>query len=221
VVSKRDAIRTVSESKMSHVDPEKQSEQSMSALANLVEKISPALFEVGSWLLGGLIALNLVVLGALITVGAIGPSILISAAALACALPLNVAGIFLLRLIKDTKEIGIDDIALQAFREADFPNIEAYFPAAQDRDVHSTRRSNFALLSSFGIIALSFTLTVIGLVAALWHLAWWLGVTMLAMVILSTGLVIVILACSLPPESEAEKELKKPYLKQVEQEKRK
>jgi hypothetical protein len=39
------------------------------------------------------------------------------------------------------------------------------------------------------------------------------------MVILTTVLVILILAHSLPPESEAEKELKKLYLKQVEQEK--
>ena len=221
VVTKSDSTRTVPHSKMPHVDLEKQSEQSMNGLSRLVEKISPALFEVGSWLLGGLIALNLVVLGALITVGAIGPSILISAAALACALPLNVAGIFLLRLIKDTNDIGIDELALQAFREADFPDIEAYFPDAHGRDVHSRQRSNMALLSSFGIIALSFTLTVIGLVAALWHLAWWLGVTLLAMSILSACLVILILARSLPPETEAEKELKKLYLKQVEQEKRK
>jgi MFS family permease len=221
VVSKSDSTRAVSHANMPYSDLNKQSEQGMNGLANLVEKISPALFEVGSWLLGGLIALNLVVLGALITVGAIGPSILISATALACALPLNVAGIFLLRLIKDAKEIGIDDLALQAFREADFPNIDAYFPAARDREVHSRRRSNAALLYSFGIIALSFTLTVIGLVAALWHLAWWLGVTMLAMVILSAVLVMVILAHALPPETKAEKELKKLYQRQVEQEKRK
>ena len=218
-MSKGDSTPAVSHSKRPPFDLEKQSEQSMKGLVNLVEKISPTLFEVGSWVLGGLIALNLVVIGALITVGAIDTSILISATALVCALPLNVAGIFLLRVIKDTKEIEIDDLALQAFKDADFPNIEAYFPAAQDREVLSKRRSSVAMLYSFGIITLSIALTITGLVAALWHLAWWLGVTLLAMVILSTVLVIVILAHSLPPESETEKELKKLYLRQVEQEK--
>jgi hypothetical protein len=57
------------------------------------------------------------------------------------------------------------------------------------------------------------------LVAALWHLAWWLGVTMLVKVILSAVLVMVILAQSLPPETQAEKELKKLCQRQVEQEK--
>jgi hypothetical protein len=68
-----------------------------------------------------LIAFNLVILGALITVGAIGTSILNSATALACALPLNVAGIFLLRLIKDTKEIGIDDFLYKLSGRRTFP----------------------------------------------------------------------------------------------------
>jgi hypothetical protein len=219
VVSKSDSSPSVSRPKMPHLDPEKQSEPAMKGLANLVEKITPTLFEAGSWVLGGLIAFNLVVIGALITVGAIDTSILISATALVCALPLNVAGIFLLRLMKDMNEIRIDDLALRAFQEADFPNIEAYFPSARDREVLSKRKSNVTLLYSLGIIALSIVLTIIGLVAALWHLAWWLGVILLAMVILSTVLVLVILAHSMPPESEAEKELKKLYLRQVEQEK--
>ena len=219
MVSKSDSAPAVSQSKMPHVDLDKQSRQSMKGLVNLVEKITPTLSEAGSWVFGGLIALNLVVLGALITVGVVDTSILLSAASLACALPLDVAGIFLLRLIKDMKEIGIDDLALRAFQDADFPNIEAYFSSAQDKEVLSRRRSNAALFSSLGTIALSIALTITGLVAALWHLAWWLGVIFLTMVILSIVLVIVILAYSMPPESEAEKELKQLYLRQVEQEK--
>jgi len=219
VVSKVNSTPAVSGSKTQHLDLEKQSTQSMQGLTNLVEKILPTLFEVGNWVLGGLIAFNLVVLGALITVGAIDASILIAATALVCALPLNVAGIFLLRLNKDMKEIGINDLALQAFQEADFPNIEAYFPAAQNSEGLSKRKSSVTLLYSMGIVALSVVLTITGLVAALWHLAWWLGVVLLTMVTLSTVLVIVILAHSMPPESEAEKELKKLYLKQVKEEK--
>ncbi len=217
--SKDDSTPAVSHAKAPRIDPKKQSEQSMQGLANLVEKLTPPLFEVGSWVLGGLIAFNLVIIGALITVGALDTSILISATALVCALPLNVAGIVLLRLIKDMRDIGIDDLALKAFQEADFPNIEAYFPASPDKERLSRRRSNVALSYSLGIISLSLALTIAGLVAAVWHLAWWLGVLLLAMVVLSTVLVIVILAHSLPPESEEEKELKELYRKQAEQEK--
>jgi hypothetical protein len=41
----------------------------------------------------------------------------------------NVAGIVLLRLIKDVTDVGLDDLALRAFQEAAFPDIEAYFPS--------------------------------------------------------------------------------------------
>ena len=190
---------------------EDQFKRSMKGLGNLVDRITPWLFDVGSWIFGGLIAFNLVVISALITVGPVDVAIRTSVTAFACALPLNVAGIFLLRLIKDMKDIGIDDLTLQAFQDAGFPNIEAYFPPPQERASHK-RRSNLALGYSLGIVALSIALTLTGLVAALWHMAWWIGVALLTMVILTTALVIAVIAHSLPPESEAEKELKRRYL---------
>jgi hypothetical protein len=42
-------------------------------------------------------------------------------------------------------------------------------------------------------------------------MAWWMGIVLLGMVVLSTALVIIIMAHSLPPESEAEKNLKRRY----------
>lgn len=66
---------------MPYLDPERQSKQGLKGLINLVEKISPTIFEVGRWLLGGLIALNFAVIGALDTVGAVDKSIVISATA--------------------------------------------------------------------------------------------------------------------------------------------
>ena len=211
---KGDFTSADSHSKATLQNLDEQSEKSMKGLGNLVERIAPTLLDVGSWIFGGLIALNLVVIGALITVGPVDTAILISTTVLGCALPLNVAGLFLLRLIKDMKDIRIDDLALQAFQEADFPNIDAYFPASEDRVPLTRRRFNIVLLYSLGIIALSIALTGTGLVAALWHMAWWIGVSVLALIILSTVLVIVVLAYSLPKESEAEKELKKLYLRQ-------
>ena len=57
------------------LDLEKQSAQSMKALGTFGEKIKPWLFAFGNWIFGGLIAFNLIVVGALITVG---PAVYIS-----------------------------------------------------------------------------------------------------------------------------------------------
>jgi hypothetical protein len=45
-------------------------------------------------------------------------------------------------------------------------------------------------------------------------MAWWVGVALLVMIILSTVLVMAVLAHSLPPASEAEKVLKRRYREQ-------
>ncbi|MGH8213143.1 MAG: hypothetical protein ACREPP_07960 [Rhodanobacteraceae bacterium] len=184
---------------------EEQANSAMKALGNLLEHLTPTLFEAGSWVFGGLIASNLVVIASLITVGPVAVAILVAVTAHACALPLNVAGICLLRLIKHVKEIGIEDLALKAFRDAEFPDIDAYFPALRDRDVISRRRSVIALAYSLGIAALGTLLTVTGLVAALWYMAWWVGAALLAMIIVSTLLVVVVLAHSMTTPSEAGK----------------
>jgi hypothetical protein len=82
---------------------------------------------------------------------------------------LNLVGIFLLRLIKDMKDIGIDDLTLKAFQDAGVPDIEAYFPAPEERQSLYRRRSNVTLGYSLGILVLSVALTLTGLVAALWQ----------------------------------------------------
>jgi hypothetical protein len=122
-----------------------------------------------------------------------------------------VAGVFLLRLVKDMKDVRIDAVALEAFREADFPNIEAYFPPAQARKTLFKTRTRVTLRYSLGIAAVSLALTITGLTAALWHMAWWVGVVFLVAVVACTGLVMIVMARSLPPESEAEKELKRRF----------
>jgi hypothetical protein len=151
---------------------------------------------------------NLVVISALITVGPVDAAIRTSAAALAAALPLNVAGIVVLRLIKDVNDVGLDDLTLRAFQEAGFPDIDAYFPAPPEQKSQHARRSRVALLYSLGIAALSMALTVTGMAAAVWHMGRWIAFVLLAAVALSVALVMLVVAHALPPESDAEKALK-------------
>ena len=191
------------------ISPPDQSEQSLKGLSNLIERVTPMVIEIGSWIFGGLIALNLVVMASLITVGPAHRSILISLTAFASALPLDVAGILLLRLTKDLKDSEIETIALESFKDAGFPDIEAYFPDREGRKEAARRRSHLALGYCMAIVTLSIGLTVAGLTAALWYMAWWIGVTLLAMTFVSALLVVLVFVHSLPPESEAEQELKR------------
>ncbi len=186
-----------------------QSRQAMRGLAGLLDRITPWLVEVGSWVFGGLLALNLVVIAALITVGPADAAVLVGVVAFACALPLDVTGLLLLRLIKDVRDVPIDDLTLQAFREAQFPNIEAYFPARRDREAVNQRRSRVILGYTVVIGTLSSTLTLTGLTASLWHMARWVAELFIATTALSAVLLVASMAHSLPPESEAEKELKR------------
>ena len=190
---------------------DEQSARTFRALRNLAERITPWLVDVGSWIFGGLTAVNLVVISALITVGPVDAAIRTSTAALAAALPLNVAGIILLRLIKDVNDVGLDDLTLRAFQDAAFPEIDAYFPSPVERASQHARRSRVALLYSLGIAAVSIALTVTGMAAAVWHMGHWIAFVLVSAVILSAVLVTVAIAHALPRESEAEKSLKLRY----------
>src|SRR6476661_8706907 len=144
---------------------DERSARAFEGLRNLVAKVTPWLIEIGSWIFGGLTAVNLVVIAALITVGPVDAAIRTSTAALAAALPLNVAGIVLLRLIKDVNDVGLDDLTLRAFQGAGFPDIDAYFPSPSEQKSQHARRSRVALLYSLGIAGLSIALTLTGMAA--------------------------------------------------------
>ena len=108
-------------------------------------------------------------------------------------------------------DVGLDDLTLRAFRDAGFPNIDAYFPSPPERTSRHARRARVALLYSLGIAALSLALTVTGMAAAVWHMGRWIAFVLLSAVILSAALVAVVIAQALPPESDAEKLLKLRY----------
>jgi hypothetical protein len=182
-----------------------QSSRALRGLRNLAERIMPWLVDVGSWIFGGLMAVNLFLLAALVTVGPVDAAIQASTAFLAAALPLNVTGIVLLRLIKDVKGIGLDEATLQAFQDAEFPDIDAYFASPVERAAHHARRSRLALLYSLAIALFSAGLTVTGVAAAVWHIGRWIAVVFLAAVFVSAALAGLVVARTLPPKSDRER----------------
>jgi hypothetical protein len=188
--------------------PEEVYQQSMKAVGKLVERITPWLLDFGSWIFGGLIAFNLLVVAALITVGPVDPAITVSTAAFALALPLELAGLLLLRLDQDLKHAGFEEEVAQAFQEVG-PNVREQVASRTALELWPKRRTRIVLLYALWILALSVVLTLTGMAAALWHMAWWIGVVFFAMVLISQGMVIVALVTSQPPDSQEEQERKR------------
>lgn len=188
--------------------PEEQYNQIFQALGKLIEGIAPWLVDFGSWLFGGLIAFNLLIVAALITVGPVEPAITVSTIAFALALPLEVAGLFLLRLVQDLKQVGFEKEVAQAFQEVHFTTGEQV-ASPTILEVWQKRRTRVVLGYCLGILLLNVLLTLTGMTAALWHIAWWVGVVFIAMVLISSGIVITVIVTSQPPDSAEEKERKR------------
>ena len=87
----------------------------MAAFGTLVERITQSLLDLGSWIFGALLAFNLVILGALLTIGPVDAAVIGSTTAFRLALPSDVAGFFLLRLMTDLKNVDLAEVASQAF----------------------------------------------------------------------------------------------------------
>lgn len=182
--------------------------QGMDMTRKLVERLTPWLVEVGSWSFGGMIAINLFVIAALITVKPVDPAITIAATAFALALPLDVAGLFLLRLIQDKRHAGFDEEWAQVLQELSLP-VEAQAAAPKARETRQKRRTGVVLGYAFGVLVLSGLLTVTGMIAALWHIAWWIGVAFLAMSLIGQGIVIAALVTLEPSDSPEKQEYMK------------
>jgi len=193
---------------ISRAAPQEQNKQNMKAFGKFVERITPWLFEVGSWSFGGLIAFTLLVVASLLTVGPVDPAITVSTAAFALALPLELAGLLLLRLDQDLKHAGFEEEVAQAFQEVG-PNVREQVASRTALELWPKRRTRIVLLYALWILALSVVLTLTGMAAALWHMAWWIGVVFFAMVLISQGMVIVAIVTSQPPDSQEEQERKR------------
>lgn len=168
--------------------PDDTARRTATALKTLFERIAPWLLDLGSWIFGALIAFNLVILGALLTVGPVDAEIIVSTAAFALALPADAAGFFLLRLVSDMKNVDLEALATQSFQEVGF-SVEDDAPAPTAPKSAEKRRTQIVLIYSYGLLALAVFLTLIGITAALWHMAWWIGVIFIPMVIVTQGLV--------------------------------
>lgn len=171
--------------------------RTMASVGKVIDTITPWLLELGSWLFGALIAFSIVLLGALLAVGQHDAAILVASAALAIALPLDVAGFIVLRLAADMKKVGLEETALTAFRDVGFP-VDDQAPPGTDGATAEQRRARVVLGYSYSLLSITIIVTLVGVTGALWHMGWWIGVLFVLMVIVS--MVVASLAISSRPD---------------------
>ncbi len=174
------------------------------AFGELAETFTPWFFEFGSWIFGGLIAFTLLILAPLITLGPVDRAITVATTAFALALPLDVAGLFLLRLVQDLNRVGFEDTVVHAFGEVGSA-VGAPVPAPSTLEAQRKRRTERVLRISLWILALSGLLAVIGMVAVFWHMAWWIALAFLAMVLLSLVMIALAMAAAQPRDADEAK----------------
>jgi len=142
-------------------------------LTRLVERLTPWLLDLGNWIFGAVVAFDLLVLAALLTVGPVDTAVLIATAAAASALPPAVAGFLLLRLADDMGKVDLERLATQAFEDVGFQITGGRRPVSGK--AVEQRRARIVLRYSYLLLACTMLLTLVGVTAALWHMAWWVG----------------------------------------------
>ena len=146
------------------------------------------MMEFGNWIFGGVIAFNLVMLGAVLTIEPIDGAVRVAIAANAVALPPSLVGLVLFRLIAGLRSIHESQTAQQTFHEAGF-TLEGL--PLSERQAAVRRLNRVVLRFTNALLILSVVLTLVGLAAALWHGAWWIPVAFLAALALSLGTLVV------------------------------
>ncbi len=194
----------MSETHVTNLSPEEQNRRLWRGFGNFVDRVTPSLLELGVWLFGSLIAFNLLILASLFTIGPVDSATRVASTAFALAFPLNLAGLFMLRMVQELKGVDLEDKFVQALQEEGF--VGDQIPAPPDLDAAlaamRAKRTAVVLRSSAGILVLSALLTLTGLTATLWHMAWWIAMSFLAMVVISLVLVILAMALSQPADTE-------------------
>jgi hypothetical protein len=152
--------------------------------AQFLAGIAPWLTELGNWIFGGLIAFNLVILGAVLTIEPLDNAVRIAIVADALALPPCLVGLVLLRLVADVRTIRNSQTAKQAFHDAGF-TLDGLPPSQRQAAVQ--KLDTVILRFTTSLMMVTVLLTLVGLTAALWHAAWWIGVAFLAILALSLG----------------------------------
>ncbi len=211
-MSRRNRVPATSNQNISPEASQELYRQGMEAFEKVVESITPWLVEFGTWIFAGLIGFALIVIAPLVTIGPVEATILVSTAALALTLPLNVAGLLLLRLVQDMQRY--EDKLAQGFHDASVI-LGSDFAAPLAASSIQKRRTEIILLVSLGLLTVSVLLTLVGLTAALWHVAWWIGALFLLMTVISLGIVVVALSAVRPPQSQEERERKQRYAEEM------
>lgn len=124
------------------------------------------LYDVGGWIFAGLIAVALLLLQPLMTVSHIDPVLFIAGLTLAAALPLNLAGVWIVRYLKNQNQ-ALADAALAPTR----PSAGGDETTASNLPAFSAKQRQFTHLILSILFGLSVLLTLIGVVCALWHIS--------------------------------------------------
>jgi hypothetical protein len=180
-------------------------DQGVQVYNSLLERITPWLFEVGSWIFGGLIAFTVLIIAALLPVRPVDGPVEIAAVVFALGLPLNVTGLVLLRIVRDVNPVGFEQGLARVFQEAGLTPGEQQIPSLTTIEAVRKRGTRSVLYAALGILTLSAVLTVVGMAAALWHVAWWIGVAFGVMVFICLIIVQIVMVTSQPRLSAQEK----------------
>lgn len=156
-------------------------------LTTFVDLVTPWLLELGSWIFGALIAFNVVILGVVLTIGPVDSAVTIAIAGFAFALPPNIAGFVLLRLVDDMRKIRLQEAAATAPQA---PGLSLEDMPSTDRQKLERKLGSITLRYTYGLMAVTVLLTLTGLTAALWHGALWIGIGFLVMLAVSQGVMV-------------------------------
>jgi MFS family permease len=145
------------------------------------------------------------IIGALLPIRPVDLPVEIAIAVFALALPLNVTGLVLLRVVQDVKPVGFEEGIVRVFQEAGFTPGEQQIPSLTTLEAVRKRGTRNVLYTALGILTLSGVLTLVGMVAALWHVAWWIAVAFGVMVFICQIIIQIVMVTSQPRASAEEK----------------
>lgn len=123
------------------------------------------LYDVGGWIFTGLIAVALMILQNLIAIGSADRALLVAGLLLAAALPLNLAGLWIVRYLKNLDQAG-EEIQ----NTAGDVTVISVPPVGFTATSPEKRKFTNTILSA--LLALSVLLTLLGICLALWHISW-------------------------------------------------
>ena len=184
---------------------EEQNKRIKQAYVKFFERISPWLLDFGGWIFGGLTGYAFLSIDSIFKIGPIDPIVMLATAAFALSLPLNLTGLLLLRLVRDFKKVRFEEEFEHAFQDVDTTIQATSYEALESLQ---RRRTRYFLSYSLVILTLCSLLALIGTIAILGYMAWWIGVIFICMAIICPFIVIGAFVTSRIPDSPEVQEQK-------------